>query len=325
MTKVYCTLGPSCASLACLEAMVLQGLNGVRLNLSHSMLQEERELIETVRAAFEHCDKPMELQIDLQGPELRVGKFETPLDISDGTYVEIDQLNLPELVLDALEPGQEVLLDDGKILLSIENETLAFARRGGTLTSRKSVAIRNATINAPCLTEADKENIAVARDYGVTSVMQPFVRSRADLETVRAELNAAGASHIELLAKVESLEGIENLTDLLPVADSIVIARGDLGNAMPLWDLPAAQKRIAAICKEAGKPFSVATQMLSSMETASVPTRAEVSDVFNAVIDGAAAVMATGETAIGNHPIEVVRYLVHTVRSAEAYLANNQS
>ena len=293
MTKVYCTLGPACSSLACLEAMVLQGMSGVRLNLSHTTLEQEEELISTVQ----------------------------PLEIREGTYVELDALELPDVVRAELHPGRELLLDDGKILLSIEDESLAFARRGGTLTIRKGISVPHATIQAPCLTEADRANIAQAASFGVTTVLQPFVRSRADLEEVRATLDAAGGQNIRLLAKVESLEGIESLPDLLPAADGFVIARGDLGNAMPLWDLPAAQKCIAATCNKAGKPFMVATQMLSSMEKASVPTRAELSDVFNAVLDGASAVMATGETAIGAHPIEVVRYFVNTVKAAENYVA----
>lgn len=320
MTKVYCTLGPACASLACLEAMVLQGLEGIRLNLSHATLQEEQDNIETVRAAFDHCGKPARLLLDLQGPELRVGHFETPLEIREGTYVELDTVRLPDPVSEVLQPGHEILLDDGKIMLSVEDTSLAFARRGGILTSRKSVSVPGVSIDAPCLTDVDKANIAVAVDYGVTSILQPFVRSRDDLETVRKALDDAGGQDIELMAKVESMEGINNLSEFLPAADSIVIARGDLGNAMPLWDLPAAQKRIAAICRRAGKPFMVATQMLSSMEKSSVPTRAEVSDVFNAVLDGADSVMATGETAIGAHPIEVVRFLVNTVRAAQTYL-----
>ena len=202
-------------------------------------------------------------------------------------------------------------------------EDVAFAKRGGVLTSNKSVSVPGVNIDLPCLTETDKTNIAAAKKFGVTAVMQPFVRSRADLETVRATLDAAGASDVKLMAKIENLEGIKHLPELLEVADACIIARGDLGNAMPLWELPAAQKRIAAICREANKPFMVATQLLSTMEKSAVPTRAEVSDIFNAVLDGASAVMATGETAVGEHPIEVVRYLTNTVRSAEQYLAQS--
>ena len=149
--------------------------------------------------------------------------------------------------------------------------------------------------------------------------MQPFVRDREDLQAVRAALDEAGCSRVRLLAKIENRAGLERLPQLLPAADEIVIARGDLGNDMPLWELPAAQKRIAAACRDGGKPFMVVTQMLASMERSPVPTRAEVSDIFNAVLDGAASVMVTGETAAGQYPAEVIKYLVNTVRAAERY------
>ena len=170
------------------------------------------------------------------------------------------------------------------------------------------------------LFRSDRENLRLARDYGVTGVMQPFVRGREDLEAVRAALDQAGGRDIRLFAKIENLDGVEKLAELIPAADEIVIARGDLGNSGPLWKLPALQKRIAAACREAGRPFMVVTQMLASMEQNPVPTRAEVSDIFNAVLDGAASVMVTGETAVGKHPVAAMEYLAGTVREAERYL-----
>ena len=168
----------------------------------------------------------------------------------------------------------------------------------------------------PALTETDLSNLALAEEYGVTGVMQPFVRSRADLEQLRAALPEG----LRLFAKIENLEGVAQLEELIGACDEIVIARGDLGNAVPLWELPPLQKRIAAACRRAGRPFMVVTQMLASMEHSAVPTRAEVSDVCNAVLDGAASVMVTGETAAGEYPVEVIRYLVNTVRAAEKLL-----
>ena len=165
--------------------------------------------------------------------------------------------------------------------------------------------------------------ISAAKAFGVTAVMQPFVRDRADLETVRAALDAAGASDIRLFAKIENLEGVRNLPQLLGACDEIVIARGDLGNAMPLWKLPAVQKQISAACRAAGKPFMVVTQMLASMEKSAVPTRAEVSDIFNAVLDGAASVMVTGETAVGQYPVAVISYLAKTAACAEEFLRDS--
>ena len=189
--------------------------------------------------------------------------------------------------------------------------------RGGVLESKKSVALPGWFIKAPAMTDKDREQIRRAKEFGVTAVMQPFVRGRDDLMEVRAALDEAGCEDVRLLAKIENMDGIEKLDELIPCCDEIVIARGDLGSAMDLWELPAAQKRIAAACRKAGRDFMVVTQMLDSMMHSKVPTRAEVSDIYNAVLDGAASVMVTGETAAGEYPVDVIRYLYRTVRTAE--------
>ena len=319
MIRIYGTLGPACDDPMILEEMLNLGMTGLRLNLSHVSLREAAGELRQLREAEARCGKKAELLIDMQGPELRIGKLPSPLLLRAGETVDLDALPFPETVRAAIEPGQELLLDDGKLLLTALRGGKAHVNRGGVLQSRKSVALPGKTIRLPALTEEDRRNIAVAKEAGVSALMQPFVRSREDLEAVRAALNEAGCSHIRLLAKVESREGMEQLPELLGACDEIVIARGDLGNAMPLWELPAAQKRIAAACRAAGRDFMVVTQMLASMEQNPVPTRAEVSDIFNAVLDGAASVMVTGETAAGKWPVETIRYLTETVRQAEVY------
>ena len=236
---------------------------------------------------------------------------------------EYAKIMLPELTFPYLIPGQEVLLDDGKIHLKIvekaENVKRYFAKVlwGGLLKSRKSAALPGAKIYPPTLTNSDLANIKIAKEMGVTGVMQPFVRDHSDLECVKEALREAGAEDIRLFAKIENMDGVRKLEKLLPAADEIVIARGDLGNAVHLWDLPGVQRQIAEKCRAAGKPFMVVTQMLASMERSPVPTRAEVNDIFHAVMDGAASIMVTGETAVGDYPVEVIRYMVNTVRSAE--------
>ena len=192
--------------------------------------------------------------------------------------------------------------------------------RGGLLESRKSVALPGLEIQTPAMTEADRAQIRRAKGFGVTAVMQPFVRSGEDLREVRRALNEAGCGDVLLYAKIENMAGIQNLEELIPCCDEIVIARGDLGNAMEVWELPAVQKHIASRCRAAGRDFMVVTQMLDSMSHRPVPTRAEVSDIFNAVLDGASSVMVTGETAAGEYPAAAIRYLSRTVREAEAYL-----
>ncbi len=240
------------------------------------------------------------------------------------------RIELPDITIPYLIPGQEILLDDGKIHLKVvenpENRKMGSGEKrryfakvlwGGRLKSRKSAAFPGAKINSPTLTKADLENIRLAKEMGVTGVMQPFVRGREDLECVKNALKGAGAEDVKLFAKIENLDGVRKLEELIPEADEIVIARGDLGNAVHLWDLPSVQREISQKCLVTGKPFMVVTQMLASMERNPVPTRAEVNDIFHAVLDGASSVMVTGETAAGDYPVEVIRYLVNTVRSAE--------
>lgn len=325
MVQIYGTLGPACSDTETLTRLFAAGMTGVRLNLSHVGLDGAAEQIEHLHAAARSCGVTPQLLVDMQGPELRVGALPAPLELADGASVHLGRdIPLPAAVLPHLTPGQPVLLDDGKLLLQV-TETLpdgarARVERGGVLQNRKSAALPGVDIHLPAMTDSDLENLRAAKDYGVTGVMQPFVRGREDLETVRGALNAAGGPGIRLFAKIENREGVEKLAELLFAADEIVIARGDLGNSGPLWELPALQKRIAATCREAGQPFMVVTQMLASMEQNPVPTRAEVSDIFNAVLDGAASVMVTGETAVGKHPVEAMRYLAHTVHEAERYL-----
>ena len=240
------------------------------------------------------------------------------------------RIELPDITIPYLIPGQEILLDDGKIHLKVvenpENRKMGSGEKrryfakvlwGGLLKSRKSAAFPGAKINSPTLTKADLENIRLAKEMGVTGVMQPFVRGREDLECVKNALQEAGAEDVKLFAKIENLDGVRKLEELIPEADEIVIARGDLGNAVHLWDLPSVQREISQKCLVTGKPFMVVTQMLASMERNPVPTRAEVNDIFHAVLDGASSVMVTGETAAVDYPVEVIRYLVNTVRSAE--------
>ena len=328
MLDIYGTLGPRCSERETLAAMFAAGMSGVRLNLSHVTLRHAADQIASLHAAAADAGKTAQLLIDMQGPELRVGALEAPLTLGDGASVTLGAggVPVPALIFPALVPGQEVLLDDGKLLLEIvsagEDRASARVLRGGVLRSRKSIALPGLTLRPPTMTDTDLANIRLAKACGVTAVMQPFVRDRADLEAVRAALDEAGAPDIRLFAKIENLEGVRNLPELLGACDEIVIARGDLGNAMPLWKLPRVQKEIAAACREAKRPFMVVTQMLASMEHSAVPTRAEVSDVFNAVLDGASSVMVTGETAVGDYPVEVIRTMANTVSEALAYMGN---
>ena len=328
--KIYGTLGPACRDKDILKQMFQEGMDGVRLNLSHTSLKEASDMIEAFHAAAREYGISPELLIDMQGPELRVGCIRTPVSLTEGDLVSIGDIPFPEAVKKAIEdrnPGQEILLDDGRILLRTEHISRAHGAalrvvRGGLLESRKSVALPGCAFRTPAITDSDREQFKAAGEYGVTAVMQPFVRSREDLTEVREALDHSDCKDVRLLAKIENTDGISRLGELIPYCDEVVIARGDLGNAMDLWELPAAQKRISAECRKAGRNFMVVTQMLDSMTHRQVPTRAEVSDIFNAVLDGASSVMVTGETASGDHPVLAMRYLYRTVREAEAFRKN---
>lgn len=325
MTRIYGTLGPACASREILETMLRSGMTGVRLNMSHAGLDESRDLLELFWSAAEATQTFPELLIDMQGPELRIGALET-LRLQEGDRVSLgaDGIEIPSILISEMERGCRLLLDDGKLELEVldtgADRAVACVRRGGVLSSRKSIKIADKEISLPVSTPQDIRNIQLAASYGVTAIMQPFVRSGRELRELRCTLRENGAGELKIFAKLETMSGVENLEDILPEADVIVIARGDLGNDLPLWQLPGVQKRISAACRRAGKPFIVVTQMLASMVHSPVPTRAEVSDIFNAVADGAWGVMLTNETAAGDHPAEAIACMALTAGDAQRWL-----
>lgn len=324
MVSIYGTFGPACCERETLEEMFRAGMTGMRLNLSHTSLAESGEWVTAFHGAAQAAGVQPELLIDMQGPELRIGVLSEALTLTDGDTVTLGEggIPVPEQILPVMFAGDEVVLDDGKISVQIlENAGSAVTGkvlRGGVLTSRKSIKLKNpaAVIEMPVLTDHDLRNVRMAAQYGVTGLMQPFVRSGEELRRVRAALDENGGGSVKIFAKIENMQGVKNLEDILPDADVVIIARGDLGNDMELWELPAVQKDISDLCRSCGKPFVVVTQMLASMERNPVPTRAEVSDIFNAVTDGACGVMVTGETAVGSYPVEAIRYLANTARCA---------
>lgn len=327
--EYFGTIGPACAAPDILEELFAAGMTGVRLNLSHTSLDACGGWLGSLREAASRAGVRPELLIDLRGPELRVGELAAPVRLTQGETALLGTggLPVPELIFSALRPGREILLDDGALLLRVlrSNEKSASCEvlRGGVLHSRKSIALPGAALHPPTLQKSDYENLARIGECGVTGVMLPFVRGADDLAALRDALSAVGAEGTRVFAKLENREGLMMLPELLPHADHIVIARGDLGNDLPLWELPAAQKSAAEICRAAGKPFMVVTQLLHSMHHSAVPTRAEVCDIFNAVLDGASSLMLTGETAVGTHPAEAMRILVKTAEEALRWRATH--
>ena len=352
--EYYGTLGPACGSVQTLKEMLAAGMTGVRLNLSHGDLEENGHWIRMVQEAGRELRSQVQILMDLRGPELRLGKFKEEIRAEEGGWLILGNggLPVPEEALAYMCPGDRILIDDGKVELEVVLEA-AFCRagaeespwlagepgleagteagaapsasgcrimarvvRGGLIKSGKSLAIEGKAVPMPTLTESDRKNIRAAVSYGITGVMLPFVRNKEDLLALREALKEAGAGEIQVFAKIENMQGVESIKELIPYCDHVVIARGDLGNAMPLWKLPGVQKRLARECREAGKPFMVVTQMLDPMHERAVPTRAEVLDIYNAVLDGASSLMLTGETAAGSYPAQAVEYLVNTGEEA---------
>ncbi len=339
-TKVYGTVGPACCDKEVLMQLFEKGMNGIRINLSHVNLSEVTEWVENIKEAYAAVKKTnpnqpeLEMIIDLMGPEMRLGELLSERVLKEGDRLTVmvegktnlfdpTELPVPRPVFEKLEVGTSILIDDAKILLEVEEKRSRAAEcvvvRGGTLRSEKSIAIPGVTFETPTLTKSDITNIQQAKSYGITGVMLPFVRGKEDLGNLKGAMEEAGVADMRIYAKIENELGVKNIEELLPFCDEIIIARGDLGNAIPLWELPVVQAKIAKVCNNAGVPFMIATQLLASMEYFAVPTRAEVSDIYRAVSEGAASVILTGETAVGKYPVEAMDVMVKTVRAAEEY------
>lgn len=316
--RYYATLGPSCCDTAALSALLRRGVTGFRLNLSHTPLAARTDWIAALHEAERKTGLRAQLMIDLRGPEVRIGLLPAPLPLAEGAAVTLGaDIPVDGDVLDALRPGMTVLLDDGAMALTVVDGGVCRVTRGGTLTGHKSLTLEGVDLRRPALCEADLADLSQAAALGVNAVMQPFVRSAGDLRVVRQTMAENGLADAELFAKVENQPGLDALPDWLALCDVVTIARGDLGSSLPLERLPAAQKHIAALCRSRGKPFLVVTQLLHSMIDHPSPTRAEVLDVYNAVLDGADCLMLTGETAQGRYPLESADWLIRVAQEAE--------
>lgn len=316
--RYYATLGPSCCDTAALAALLRRGVTGFRLNLSHTPLAARTDWIAALHEAERKTGLRAQLMIDLRGPEVRIGDMPAPLPLAEGAAVTLGaDIPVDGDVLDALRPGMTVLLDDGAMALTVVDGGVCRVTRGGTLTGHKSLTLEGVDLRRPALCEADLADLSQAAALGVNAVMQPFVRSAGDLRVVRQTMAENGLADAELFAKVENQPGLDALPDWLALCDVVTIARGDLGSSLPLERLPAAQKHIAALCRSRGKPFLVVTQLLHSMIDHPSPTRAEVLDIYNAVLDGADCLMLTGETAQGRYPLESADWLIRVAQEAE--------
>jgi pyruvate kinase len=331
-TKIVATMGPASAKKDVLLAMIKAGVNICRLNFSHGRAHDHKEVIDTIREINEQYKTNVGILADLQGPKIRIGLVKDGgIHLVNGTRINItthecigddNQIYITyETFPQDVQRNEIILLDDGKIQMKvIETNRLDTVvceiMHGGILTSRKGVNLPNTKVSIPSLTEEDLENLKLALEWDVDWIGLSFVRTGQDILDLKRIIAASGKA-AKVIAKVEKPEAIDNIDEIIAATDGVMVARGDLGVEMPLEEVPLLQKMIARKCREASKPVIVATQMLESMITTPRPTRAEVNDVANSVLDGADAVMLSGETSVGEFPVIVIETMSKIIRNVE--------
>jgi pyruvate kinase len=331
-TKIVATIGPASSSPELLDTLVAAGMDAARLNLSHGTHEDHAARAALIREAEERAGRPIALIGDLQGPKLRVGELSTPLQLGKGEDVTVvvgtngnpGELPIaPAAIGEVLRPGHEVLIDDGLVRLQVEEVEAGRARCGvlvgGAVSSHKGVNLPGVPIPIPSLTRKDLEDLEFALEVGCDFVALSFVRSAADVRDLKALLEQEGST-AHVIAKVEKSEAVDALDDVLAETDAVMVARGDLGVEIGPELVPLVQKRIILKALERGKPVITATQMLESMIHHPEPTRAEASDVANAILDGTSAVMLSGETAMGEYPVQAVQTMDRIARAIEPSL-----
>src|SRR5438105_13473118 len=328
-TKIVATIGPACSSPELLDALVEAGMDAARLNLSHGSHDDHSAYATLVREAEERIGRPIALIGDLQGPKFRVGDLSAPLQLVPGEEITVvvgangkdGELPIaPAAIGEVLAAGHEVLIDDGLVRLQVEEVEHGRARCGvvvgGRVTSQKGVNLPGVPIPIPSLTRKDLEDLEFALGLGCDFIALSFVRSAADVRDLKALVEQEG-SNAHVIAKIEKAEAVDALDDVLAETDAVMVARGDLGVEIGPALVPLVQKRIILKSLDRGKPVITATQMLESMVHHPEPTRAEASDVANAILDGTSAVMLSGETAEGEFPLEAVAYMDRIARAVE--------
>ncbi len=331
-TKIVCTMGPACTSEEVLEEMLKSGMNVARFNMSHGDHEYHREMMTRLRAVRDRLHYSAAILMDTKGPEIRLRDFEggkaslkkgdtftlTTQDcLGNAQKAAITYCGLPK----ALSKGVRLLIDDGKVALKVEELTdtdiVCRVENSGVIGNHKGINVPNVPLNMPYLSDCDQEDLKFAVEMDVDFIAASFVRSKEDVIAMRKFLNYYGGHRIRIIAKIENTEGIEHFDEILKHSDGIMIARGDMGVEVEFERLPGIQKQFIRKCYQSGKMVITATQMLESMISAKSPTRAEITDVANAVFDGTSAVMLSGETAVGAHPALVVRVMAKIARQAE--------
>lgn len=333
-TKIVCTLGPASESKEVFKQLVTHGLNVARLNFSHGSHEEHQKRIDVIKEVRREMNIPVAILLDTKGPEIRTGKFEVPeVMLEEGqTFTittrevmgnqEICHVSYEGLPSD-VSPGSQILIDDGLVgleVLEVKEGTDIVCRvlNGGIVKNHKGVNVPNVSINLPAITPKDRADIEFGIQNNIDFIAASFVRKSADVLAIREILEQNNAGHIQIISKIENQEGMDNLDEIIEASDGIMVARGDLGVEIPTEEVPLAQKTMIRKCNKVGKPVITATQMLDSMIRNPRPTRAEVTDVANAIFDGTDAIMLSGETAAGKYPVEAVKTMSVIARRTES-------
>ena len=331
-TKIVCTIGPASRDADTMREMLEAGMNVARLNFSHGTHEEHRKTIETFRRVRDEQDRPAAILLDTKGPEIRLGDFENGSEIlEEGDEFTLTSEECPgtkervsttyKALPSQVSLGTSILIDDGRVRLRVagttEDEVRCIVVNGGKVSNRKGVNIPNQSLDLEYISEADRQDILFGIEMDVDYVAASVVRSGADVKILRSLLNENGGDRIKIISKIENTEGIENFKEILALSDGIMIARGDMGVEVDFEKLPGIQKKFIKECCKAGKTVITATQMLESMTHSPAPTRAEITDVANAVFDGTSAVMLSGESAAGDYPVETVKAMAKIVSQAE--------
>ena len=335
-TKIICTIGPSSANEKTLTQMCLAGMNVARLNFSHGSHDEHKEKIDLIKRVRENLDMPIPIMLDTKGPEYRIKTFKNgSVEICDGARfifttedVEGDEtrvsVSFDGLIRD-LSIGDRILVNNGLVVFEVEDltdtEAICTTIVGGTLSNRKSMSFPNKVMSGPYLSEQDKADLLFGIENDVDYVAASFVSTKNDVVSLRQFLNENGGANIDIIAKIENQAGVDNIEDICEACEGIMIARGDLGVEIPFVKVPSVQKLLISKCRMLGKRVITATEMLESMIQNPRPTRAEISDVANAVYDGTSAVMLSGESAAGKYPVEAVRNMSQICEYTEMHIS----
>lgn len=330
-TKIICTIGPATNSVAMLESLYNAGMNVVRLNMSHGDHEFHGSVIESVRKLNRKVKYPVAILLDTQGPEIRTGDLREEMLLREGETIKVCVdpahniegssllINYDDL-LDQVNIGDRITIDNGLINLHVLSKSAHYLDcridDGGTIKGRRHVNLPGIHVNLPAITEKDERDIVFGLEQGIDFIALSFVREMQDIEQLR-KLLVAHNSHAKIIAKIEDQEGVRNIESIVDVADGVMVARGDLGVEIAVEMLPNVQRRIVQLCAERGKRVIVATHLLESMINNPIPTRAEVTDVANAVYEEADAIMLSGETTVGKYPVRSVEYLDKIARESE--------